>query len=369
MWGRRLLGVGVIGAGIAAAVVRRHQLGQAFGLIGNARWVWLGAAIGFEVASLVAFARLQWWLLRAGGVRLRLRTISEITLAGNALAMSLPGGTAWSAAWAFSQLRRRGAPGVLAGWVVLMAGALASFALFLLLVAGSLISGHDGPAAGFRPFGLALLAIPVVAAGLWALSRRSPRVRSALGRAGGRIAATRVGGALRGPAKRLVSQIGTVRPTRLQWVEAFGLALVNWLTTCACLIASIIAVGGHVPWRGILVAYTLAQVAASLPITPGGLGVVEGSLTALLVAYGLHTDVALAAVLLFRAVSFWGLVPIGWGAWAALTFAGRGRPGRARHPWGTDTAPDGAAGPGTPADAGVVTTDGSPAATPTDGRC
>ena len=50
------------------------------------------------------------------------------------------------------------------------------------------------------------------------------------------------------------------------------------------------------------IAYALAQVLATVPITPGGLGVVEGSLTALLVAYGLPTNVALASVLLYRAV-------------------------------------------------------------------
>ena len=54
---------------------------------------------------------------------------------------------------------------------------------------------------------------------------------------------------------------------------------------------------GSVPWRGIVVAYSLSQVVASIPITPGGIGVVEGSLTGLLVAYGMPTRVALAAVL------------------------------------------------------------------------
>jgi hypothetical protein len=95
----------------------------------------------------------------------------------------------------------------------------------------------------------------------------------------------------------------------------------------------IIAVHGHVPWRGLLVAYTVGQVAASLPITPGGLGVVEGSITGLLVAYGMSTKVALAAVLLFRVVSFWALVPVGWIAWATLTLVGRRRPARVQHPW------------------------------------
>jgi uncharacterized membrane protein YbhN (UPF0104 family) len=139
-------------------------------------------------------------------------------------------------------------------------------------------------------------------------------------------------------------QIQAVRPTPLQWAEAFGLALLNWLETCGCLAASIVALGGHVPWQGLLVAYTLAQVAASIPITPGGIGLVEGSLTALLVAYGLKTDLALATVLLFRAISFWGLVPVGWATWAALTISGRRGPDGEAHPWATHPHSRGSAG-------------------------
>jgi uncharacterized membrane protein YbhN (UPF0104 family) len=78
-----------------------------------------------------------------------------------------------------------------------------------------------------------------------------------------------------------------------------------------------------VPWRGILVIYGLTQIAASLPVTPGGLGVVEGSMAALLIAYGVHAPEAFATVLLYRIISFWGLVPVGWGAFLGLELAER----------------------------------------------
>src|SRR5205807_4956304 len=126
--------------------------------------------------SLVAFARLQRWLLRAGGLHVGLAPMVEIILAGNALAMSLPGGAAWAAAWAFGQLRRRGADRVLAGWVVLVAGALASFALFTLMVIGALVAGSRGPAASARPALIALAAIPFVVAGFVIAAKRWPIV-------------------------------------------------------------------------------------------------------------------------------------------------------------------------------------------------
>jgi hypothetical protein len=100
-----------------------------------------------------------------------------------------------------------------------------------------------------------------------------------------------------------------------------------------------------VPWRGLLVIYSLTQISASLPVTPGGLGVVEGSMAALLVAYGVPTGQSLAVVLLYRIVSFWGLVPIGWGTWLWLEAGQRtGRRARA-HPWTVHAHAHGAAPP------------------------
>jgi hypothetical protein len=141
--------------------------------------------------------------------------------------------------------------------------------------------------------------------------------------------------------RRTWERLLAVRPSKKAWFEAFGLAALNWIENAGCLVACIWAVNGDIPWSGILVAYALAQVSASIPITPGGLGVVEGSLTAVLVAYGMPTDVALASVLLYRAISFWGLVPVGWAVWGYLSFKGRrpaAEPERVRrarrpHPW------------------------------------
>ena len=79
--------------------------------------------------------------------------------------------------------------------------------------------------------------------------------------------------------------------------------------------------------------YGITQIAASFPITPGGVVVVEGSLAALLTAYGVHPQAALATVVLYRIVSFWGVVPIGWGSGSGFDLMQRrGRTSRP-HPW------------------------------------
>jgi hypothetical protein len=331
---RNLFGVAVLALALVALVNKRHDLTSASHILARLDWRWMVLAVGAEAASMVVFARLQRWLLRAGGVRMGFRSMIEITLAGNAMGTTLPGGAAWSATWAFGQLRRRGADRVLSGWVILVAGALAAFALFVIVAVGSFVAGSKGPVADLRPLAAVLAAIPVaVAIGavllarlpalrarvghLWETeARRHPRVKSAEDALG-----------------RLWARVLTVRPSPLGWLGAFSLALANWTWDAVALAACILALGGGVPWRGVLVAYALTQIAASFPITPGGIGVVEGSLAALLVAYGMPLDRAVAATLLYRLVSFWALVPVGWAVWSAIEVSQR-RGNRTRsHPW------------------------------------
>ena len=132
-WLRNAVGIAVLALALAILLDHRHDLNSASRIIARLDWPWMVLAVGAEVASMIVFARLQRWLLRAGGVRVGMRSMVEITVAGNAMGTTLPGGAAWSATWAFGQLRRRGADRVLSGWVILVAGALASFALFVLV--------------------------------------------------------------------------------------------------------------------------------------------------------------------------------------------------------------------------------------------
>jgi len=79
-----------------------------------------------------------------------------------------------------------------------------------------------------------------------------------------------------------------------------------------CLALSIRAAGVHIPWWGIILAWAAGAGGASLNLTPGGLGVVEAALTAALVALGVPGAAALTAVLLYRIISFWLAIAIGW---------------------------------------------------------
>jgi uncharacterized membrane protein YbhN (UPF0104 family) len=282
---------------------RRHQLGAGLHLLDQLRWWWLPVVLLSEALSLVSFSMLQRRLLRAGDVKISGLEMLGISLAANAISGSLPGGAAWSAPWSWKQLRRHGADRRLATWVVVAAGVLSSIALFLFVVVGTELAGDHGPVASLRWVSRALAAIAVTGAVLLLVAPSRLRQRPASG--------SRVGS--------FYDRVRVARLSRSGWAASMLLALANWLLDLACLTACIAAVGARIDWRSVVVVYALTQLIALLPFTPGGLGVVEAGLAALLVSYGAPTASAIATVVLYRAITFWALVPAGWVVWWRLS--------------------------------------------------
>jgi uncharacterized protein (TIRG00374 family) len=304
--------------GAWAVAGKRDELAGASVYLEDLKAAWVVAALAAEAVAILSFAVLQQRLLRAGQVRLRLPALTAITLAGNAIENSFPGGTAWSAVWAYRQFRHRGASELLSGWTLVAATALSQITLVGLAAAGLLAAGSQGSSLDL----VEVIAIVVaITGGLIALWRQR-RVLMTL-TAGVVRLSQRLFGRPAGDPRQLVGDVLTrvtrVSPSREDWLVAGGLALGNWVWDCGCLVAAFLAVGAPVPWRALLLAYGAAQLAANLPITPGGLGVVEGSLTIALVAYGGAEASTVAAVLLYRLIAFWALLPAGWAAWALVT--------------------------------------------------
>ena len=75
----------------------------------------------------------------------------------------------------------------------------------------------------------------------------------------------------------------------------------------------------------LLVGFGLANVLAAIPITPGGLGVVEAMLTSTLVGFGSRPRTAALGVLTYRLAAFWLPIPLG-----GLSYARSPRQARAR---------------------------------------
>lgn len=347
-WLRRHLRTAVSLVGLAAAGVfmafKFGDITRAAERLTEVEGGWIALAVGAEAASMLVFARLQQRLLRAGGTRLGLGTMTAVTVAANAVTGTLPGGVGWAAAWLFNQLGHRGVSRFLRVWMFLVAGGVSSFALFVVVAGGVWSAGPHGPVASLRWLVFLLALIPLVALLLEAF-RSTAGVQRLLGAGARFVCALPGGGRILGGADAVVSRFTAVRLRAWGWAEVLGLALANWLCDCVVVVAALEALRVPVPWRAILVIYGLTQISASIPITPGGVGVVAGSLGALLHAYGVPAAGATAAVLLYRLLSYWALVPVGWGVWAVLEWtarrSGRPVPAGVRRPGrpGTEQAP------------------------------
>uniref|UniRef100_S0DFW5 Integral membrane protein n=1 Tax=termite gut metagenome TaxID=433724 RepID=S0DFW5_9ZZZZ len=82
------------------------------------------------------------------------------------------------------------------------------------------------------------------------------------------------------------------------------------------------AFGRDIPFLGAAMVYLVGTSAGSIIPTPGGMGAIEVTETATLVSIGLNAGVAASIVLLFRLVTYWIRVPIGWFAYRWLTRRG-----------------------------------------------
>jgi len=307
-----LVGIAVL---VIVGVTRRGALVGSFALFGHLRWVWVPVALGLEWSSISFFARMQRRLLETGGAHVAPGTMLATVYAANALSTSVPlAGPELGAAFTFRRFRRLSVDAPLAGWALMVGGVVSPLAGVVVFMAGALLSGND-----------LLAAIGVLAGILGAVvvvvlhtSTRSSRLRSALEPGAAWVL---------GRARRLLRQsagdpsedvrvwadrLASLRPGPSVWARVSALALANWLTDAGVFAASIYAVGGRVPWQALLLVYGSGVVVRSLGITPGGLGLVEGTLCLGLVGAGLHVGQALASVLLYRFISFWMVAGAGW---------------------------------------------------------
>jgi uncharacterized protein (TIRG00374 family) len=106
-----------------------------------------------------------------------------------------------------------------------------------------------------------------------------------------------------------------------QWWQATLLSAGRLGFDYFCLLASVLAVGSHASPPLVLLAYAVAGAIGLIPITPGGLGIVEASLSGLLVLAGLNTGEAVLATLTYRLASYW--IPLASGPLAYYLFKRR----------------------------------------------
>lgn len=296
-------------------------------LLGRVNVAGLLIATGLEVLSLLAYAELTHTVLSPGAPgRFRLFRVNMSSLA---VSHVLPGGTAPGTAVSYRLLTTDlDVPPATAAFGLAVQGVGSAVVLnvifWLALLISIPLSGYNklygfGALAGAVLFGLFGATVALLTSG-------ESRVGAWLHRAAARLPfvdADRLTNLVQTIADRLriLLRDRSLRRMALEWAAA------NWLLDAASLWVFVFAFGKAVSPVDLLVAYGLANVLAVLPITPGGLGVVEGILIPTLVGFHVPKPIAILGVLSYRLVNFWLPIPAGGGAYLSLRFgSGTHRP-------------------------------------------
>jgi uncharacterized protein (TIRG00374 family) len=278
---------------------------------------WLVAGIALEAGALTSYALLTRTLLPGGGPGIS--KLVRIVLASTAIAHVVPGGAAGGAGLGYRLLTANGVEGTDAGFALATEAIGSAVVLNVMLWLALLISI---PLAGLHP-----IYVVTALAGLLAIlgatflgytftrgGKRAVRVVRAVGRRVPRVGADRL--------ERLVQEvgdsIGQLARDRALLKRALLWAGLNWLLDAASLWSFVAAFGHIVDPIELFAAYGIANVLGAIPITPGGLGVIEASAATLLVSFGLTKAVATYAVLGWRLVNFWLPIPMGAASYISI---------------------------------------------------
>lgn len=329
---RWFLGLALLAVAVDVLAGDKTQLSGIGTTLDHLRWWWIAPAIAAEAGSELSFVIAETRLLSAGGLRPPILPLAGVTVASQAMTNSVPGGPAVAAVYGFRWYRRLGADDTLAGWALVGTTIFAALSLALLAGVGLVLATEEGASLDLVPAVVGILISTIALGVLFVYERPLAIVARQLFRTSRRLVG-RPRGDHGEQIERLLAKVSAVRLHSRQALVVVGWAFSNWLLDCTCFGLAFLATGSHVPWKGLLLAYGAGQLAANLPITPGGLGAVEGSITIALAYFGGATTADLSAVLVYRLISFWLVLVVGWSACGTLAMGvRRGRWARsARH--------------------------------------
>lgn len=323
---RRILGgaasVAVVAAVFVFVLPRIADYRDVWDVIQQLGWEEWALLIGATVLNLATFPPP--WMVALPG--LGYREALAMTQASTALSLVTPAGAAVGMAASYSMLRSWRFRSGQVGLAVAVTGIWNQFAnLAFPVVALALLTAEDQDHPALQTAAIVGVAVLAVALAAFALAlssaaraRRIGDLLARLGRWTGRIVRRQVGWTGEGLVRFRRNALGLLRR---RWHVLTVATLVGHLTVFVLLFTCLRTVGvgaSEVSWVEAFAAWSLVRILGALPLTPGGVGIVELGLSGALVAFGASNADAVTATLLYRALTV--LPTLGLGVLAAATW-------------------------------------------------
>jgi putative heme transporter len=273
------------------------------------------------LASLAVWNQATYWLVEMSArPGLGYRQAMKITQASTAISNTLPGGAALGAGLQIAMYVSYGFARQDIGLSLALTGLWNTFVkLGMPIVALALlaIGGNAGGALGAASLVGVLILVGTILAfavvlrseqGAFGVGQRLGALLTVLARLTRRSPPGDWGATLAGFRRR------TVELLSMRWKQLTVSTLLSHVTLYVVLLLALRHVGvpnEAVSWEEALAAFAFVRLLSALPITPGGLGVVELGMTATLVAAGGNEARVVAAVLVYRLLTFVLPIPVG----------------------------------------------------------
>jgi putative heme transporter len=324
-----------LAGGVAVAVIvgtyvfvlpQFANYGEVWAQVRMLSWVWIGVLLATVALNIVTFAPP--WMAALPGLRfLPALTVTQASTAATYLA---PGGPAVGVGLSAAMLLAWGFHADQVALAVTLTGIWNQLAILgFPALAFALLTLTGGNEAALQTIATIGLAAFVVVAAAFAAALASSQIARRVGDLAARVVNRLLRVVRRGPVgwngesfvRFRHEAIGLLRR---RWHILTLATLAGQLSVFLVLLASLRALGvgpGEVSVIEAFAGWSLARVLGSIPITPGGLGIVELGLTTVLVGFGGNNAEVVAAVLVYR---FLTIVPtLALGAAAGATWRRR----------------------------------------------
>lgn len=277
------------------------------------------AAITLQLVALFCYSIMTRAALGNESHNVGIGRLFGIQLITRAVGSTVPGGAAAGPALGYRLMTSAGLPGGHASASLASASVVSAAILNVMLWAALVVSI---PIFGFNAVYAIAALVGVVVMSMVALVLVAIVDRSALIDRAVRFVAVRVGmdgAAIIRSLRVFGEQLRTLLADRPLMLRLSFWATANWLIDAASLWVFLRAFGVTMHPVGLLVAFGVANILAALPISPGGIGVVEWAYIPILVTFGSGFEQATIAVAAYRIGQL--LLPMLLGALAALALS------------------------------------------------
>jgi uncharacterized membrane protein YbhN (UPF0104 family) len=315
------LGIAVLVATFVFVLPRIANYRDVWDVVKQLSWGQIGVLAAATAANLATYAPP--WMAALPGLRFRQAFV--LTQASTASTYVLPGGAAVGMGVSYGMLRGWGFTGRPVTLALALTGIWNQFAMLAFpVVALALLTLSKEQNPLLQTVAFIAFAVLVVTAAGFAVGFASDRLAKWIGDTGGRIVTRLLRVIRRAPVKWDGDSFVSFRHETVGLLKRRGLALTLatlagqltvFLVLLACLRVFDVT-AGEVTLIEAFAAWSLARLLGSLPITPGGLGIVEVGLTGALVGFGGNNAEVVAAVLVYRFLTIVPTLLLGLGAGA-----------------------------------------------------